>query len=392
MSDKIQLEIVTPRGRALLAEVDEVTAPSVDGEFGVLPGHLPVLAALRTGIVTYRQGAESTRCAVGPGFAEAGPDKLVILTDEYAERAHIDPVVLRKELGDIQQELAKLESFAIVSVEALGGAPSEVDARIPREMWIGKENWLATQLDLLRRPAAGHPAPVRGLRGRPPSRRGRGPGGDRGVTARHAARRVDAGRPRSRRRRRVARGPQLPAAEGDRPRSGRARGRRRPRRRRIAGREPPRGRASPARQRRGSSSPTWPSPGGAPTGARARSWRTALRCPRCRSTLRARCTSASSSSRTPARSRARAAAGRRRGPRATRSPSPTGSAPPPTRTFTPPSSRATPARRTGRGPRPPGDPRAGALSTCCSRCGPVRISQDRSTPRASGYWIVKRLD
>ena len=71
MADKIQLEIVTPRGRALSAMVDEVTAPSVAGEFGVLPGHLPLLAALRTGIVTYRQGAETKRCAVGGGFAEA---------------------------------------------------------------------------------------------------------------------------------------------------------------------------------------------------------------------------------------------------------------------------------------------------------------------------------
>ena len=57
------LEIVTPRGRALAASVDEVTAPSVNGEFGVLPGHLPLLAALRTGMVTYRQGSETTRVA-----------------------------------------------------------------------------------------------------------------------------------------------------------------------------------------------------------------------------------------------------------------------------------------------------------------------------------------
>ena len=42
--DKIQLEIVTPKGRALTATVEEVTAPSVDGEFGVMPGHLPLLA------------------------------------------------------------------------------------------------------------------------------------------------------------------------------------------------------------------------------------------------------------------------------------------------------------------------------------------------------------
>ena len=69
MADKIQLEIVTPKGRALEASVDEVTAPSVRGEFGVLPGHIPLLAALRAGIVTYRQGSETKRCAVGEGFA-----------------------------------------------------------------------------------------------------------------------------------------------------------------------------------------------------------------------------------------------------------------------------------------------------------------------------------
>ena len=61
--DKIQLEIVTPKGRALSETVDEVTAPSVAGEFGVMPGHLPLLAALRTGLVSYRIGNDTKRVA-----------------------------------------------------------------------------------------------------------------------------------------------------------------------------------------------------------------------------------------------------------------------------------------------------------------------------------------
>src|SRR5438128_9747877 len=107
-ADKIELEIVTPKGRALAVTVDEVTAPSVNGEFGVLPGHLPVVAALRTGIVSYRQGTETKRVAVGVGFAEAGENKLLILADEYVERQNIDPVVVRKELGEVQQKLEKI--------------------------------------------------------------------------------------------------------------------------------------------------------------------------------------------------------------------------------------------------------------------------------------------
>jgi F-type H+-transporting ATPase subunit epsilon len=148
MDDKIQLEIVTPRGRALAASVDEVTAPSVHGEFGVLPGHLPLLAALRTGIVSYRQGSETKRCAVGTGFAEAGPAKLLILTDEFTERAAIDPVVVRTELAKVQQELAKFEGVAIVLSGTKGGDTQAAEARAQRDVLVARENWLAVELEL----------------------------------------------------------------------------------------------------------------------------------------------------------------------------------------------------------------------------------------------------
>jgi F-type H+-transporting ATPase subunit epsilon len=154
MADTIQLEIVTPRGRALTATVDEVTAPSVNGEFGVLPGHLPLLAALRTGIVSYRQGNETTRVAVGAGFAEAGPDKLVILTDEYAERSQIDPVLVRKDLAEVEQQLARFEAVPIVASEAKGGDAAEIEARAQREVLIARENWLAAELELYGDPPA----------------------------------------------------------------------------------------------------------------------------------------------------------------------------------------------------------------------------------------------
>ena len=148
MADRIQLDIVTPHGRALTASVDEVTAPSVEGEFGVLPGHLPLLAALRAGIVSYRQGNETKRCAVGPGFAEAGPDKLVILTDEYTEREQVDPVLVRKDLAEVERELAKLEGVPVVAAEAKGGDAAAIDARGQRAVLVARENWLAVELEL----------------------------------------------------------------------------------------------------------------------------------------------------------------------------------------------------------------------------------------------------
>jgi F-type H+-transporting ATPase subunit epsilon len=148
MVGPIRLEIVTPRGRALTTNIDEVTAPSVQGEFGVLPGHVPLLAALRTGIVAYRQGAETKRCAVGSGFAEAGPDKLVILTTEFAEREKIDPVLVRRELAEVQQQLTKIEGVPIAAADIRGADPAAVGARAQREALIARENWLAVQLEL----------------------------------------------------------------------------------------------------------------------------------------------------------------------------------------------------------------------------------------------------
>jgi F-type H+-transporting ATPase subunit epsilon len=148
MADSIRLEIVTPRGLALTATVSEVTAPSVEGEFGVLPGHLPLLAALRTGIVSYRQGNETRRCAVGSGFAEAGPDKLIILTTEFAEPEKVDPVLVRRELADVQGQLAKIEGIPIASAESKGVDPAIAGAREQRDGLIARENWLAAQLEL----------------------------------------------------------------------------------------------------------------------------------------------------------------------------------------------------------------------------------------------------
>ena len=138
MADKIELEIVTPKGRALTESVDEVTAPSVQGEFGVLPGHLPTVSAIRAGLVTYRQGNETKKVAVGPGFAEAGQNKLLILADEFADRASIDPVVIRKELAEIQPKLEKVLSTLETTPELEG----------EKKLLIDQDNWLAAQLEL----------------------------------------------------------------------------------------------------------------------------------------------------------------------------------------------------------------------------------------------------
>lgn len=132
--DNIFLEIVTPTGVALRERVVELTAPSVAGEFGVLPGHLPLLAALRTGLVSYKQDGKENRIAVHHGFVEVVNDTALLLTEKFATRDDVDVVRVRKRLKEVD--------------EALDHWTGELtDPR--RTELIEEEQWLATQLELI---------------------------------------------------------------------------------------------------------------------------------------------------------------------------------------------------------------------------------------------------
>ena len=87
----IDLHIVTPDRAIVREQVDEVEIPGVQGYFGVLPGHTPMLAELSVGELWYRQGSEKTYLAIAYGFAEVLPTRVTVLA-QIAERAEdIDP-------------------------------------------------------------------------------------------------------------------------------------------------------------------------------------------------------------------------------------------------------------------------------------------------------------
>ncbi len=82
----IRLEFVTPSQVIARDDVDEVGLPGEEGDFGVLPGHTPLLAALRTGQFWYRVGNERHYAFVDGGYAEVVPDRVSVLA-RVAERA-----------------------------------------------------------------------------------------------------------------------------------------------------------------------------------------------------------------------------------------------------------------------------------------------------------------
>ena len=112
---KILLEVVTPDHLLLSQEVDYVSAPGSEGDFGVLPGHCHFLTTLRIGELQFRVGEKTEFMSVLWGFAEVTPSKVTVLA-EIAEKAE-DIDVDRAEAA-VRKAEERLER---------GGLPSEVE-------------------------------------------------------------------------------------------------------------------------------------------------------------------------------------------------------------------------------------------------------------------------
>ena len=109
---KLTLHIVSP-DQAISKEVDYVSLPGVEGDFGVLPGHTPFFTALRTGAMWYQQGAEKHSLLVSVGFVEVLPDKVSVIA-QVAETAEA-------------LDQARAEAGMKRAEEVMGAVPHEID-------------------------------------------------------------------------------------------------------------------------------------------------------------------------------------------------------------------------------------------------------------------------
>lgn len=101
----LSVQIVTPRSVAWSGQAIEVLAPGELGEFGVLTNHTPLLTTLRAGVVKVRTESGVERFVVGTGFAEAGPDRVVILTESCEEAGKVNPEKAQADLAEAEAQL-----------------------------------------------------------------------------------------------------------------------------------------------------------------------------------------------------------------------------------------------------------------------------------------------
>ena len=86
----IKLEVVSPRRLLLSVEAGYVSLPGSEGYLGVLPGHLPLLTTLGTGVVSYTQGTHKHSLSLSGGFAEVLPDRVIIMAETVELPEEID--------------------------------------------------------------------------------------------------------------------------------------------------------------------------------------------------------------------------------------------------------------------------------------------------------------
>jgi len=84
---KLRFSLVSPERELFAGDVDQVDAPGIEGDFGVLAGHAPFMTALKTGEVTVTDGAATRVFAIEGGFADVTPDGLTILAESASEKA-----------------------------------------------------------------------------------------------------------------------------------------------------------------------------------------------------------------------------------------------------------------------------------------------------------------
>lgn len=121
MADKVAFELVTPEKIMTALEADMIVVPGGDGNFGVLPGHAPLLSTLRPGVVDIYEGETvSARIFVGGGFAEVTDESFTVLTEEAVALEDVDAAAASERLEKAQDALsaAQAEEEGVAAAEA----------------------------------------------------------------------------------------------------------------------------------------------------------------------------------------------------------------------------------------------------------------------------------
>ncbi len=101
----LTLEIVTPEAKVYSDTIDSVVIPTVEGEIGVLPGHIPLLTQVEDGELRVTKGASTQLLVVSGGFAQIDGDRVRVLAENAINEEKIDEQAVEAALKRAEQQL-----------------------------------------------------------------------------------------------------------------------------------------------------------------------------------------------------------------------------------------------------------------------------------------------
>jgi F-type H+-transporting ATPase subunit epsilon len=113
----LKLQVVTPERKIVDVECDEAELPGELGYLGILPGHTPIIALLKIGVISYKTGKGEARIASGAGFMEVSNDVVTALCDFAELPSEIDVPGAGKAKSAAEEEMKSVgpETFDEVS-------------------------------------------------------------------------------------------------------------------------------------------------------------------------------------------------------------------------------------------------------------------------------------
>ena len=109
MANTFHFDLVSPEKIAYSGEVEQVDIPGVEGDFGVLAGHSPLVASIRPGIMTVTVGGKHEKIIVLGGLAEVSEKGLTVLADTATSMAELDKTAFANQIEEMEANLKEEE-------------------------------------------------------------------------------------------------------------------------------------------------------------------------------------------------------------------------------------------------------------------------------------------
>jgi len=117
----LMLEIVTPQAQVYSDTIDTVVIPTVEGEIGILPGHIPLLTQVEHGELLVTKSGATLRLVIAGGFAQISGDKVSVLAESAIEEEKIDEHAAENAMKRAEDALKGRAGMEPAEIERLEG-------------------------------------------------------------------------------------------------------------------------------------------------------------------------------------------------------------------------------------------------------------------------------